>query len=189
MKRKWMVLTLMPALLLVLWGCPKKKPATPEPELEVVSEPVDDTTMMPEPEPEPMVQDEVEPGLPDDLVELNDYVQRQGLIQDVYFAFDQADLTEEARARLANNADFMRQHPEYLFSVEGHCDERGTNEYNLALGNRRASSAVDYISSLGIDAGSMRTISYGEERPFCTESSEGCWQQNRRAHFVVTGRR
>ena len=189
MKRKWIALMVMPALMLVLSGCPKKKPAVPEPELEVVSEPVDDTTMMPESEPEPMVQDEVEPGLPDDLVELNDYVQRQGLVQDVYFAFDQADLTEEARSRLATNADFMRQHPEYLFSVEGHCDERGTNEYNLALGNRRASSAADYIGSLGIDASRMRTISYGEERPFCTESSEACWQQNRRAHFVVTGRR
>jgi len=188
MTRKWIAWIVMPVVVVVLWGCPKKKPATPEPELEVVSTPVEPVTEVAPPEPEPM-QDEVEPGLPDDIVELNDYVTRQGLIGDVFFAFDQADLSEQARQRLAGNADFMREHPEYRFTVEGHCDERGTNEYNLALGSRRANAATDYIVSLGIPGDSMQTISYGEERPVCTESTETCWQRNRRAHFVISGRR
>ena len=188
MTRKWIALIVMPVVVAALWGCPKKKPATPEPELEVVSEPVDTTpTEVAPPEPEPM-QDEVEPGLPDDIAELNEYVQRNGLVKDVYFELDQADLTESARQNLADNAAFMREHPEYQFTVEGHCDERGTNEYNLALGNRRAASATDYLSSLNIDTGRMKTISYGEERPVCTESTESCWARNRRAHFVITGK-
>jgi peptidoglycan-associated lipoprotein len=82
----------------------------------------------------------------------------------------------------------MREHPEYTFTVEGHADERGTNDYNLALGQERAASASSYLQSLGVDAGRLRNISYGEERPVCTEQSETCWQRNRRAHFVITGR-
>jgi peptidoglycan-associated lipoprotein len=83
----------------------------------------------------------------------------------------------------------MKENPGYLFTIEGHCDERGTNEYNLALGQRRATAAKDYVVSLGVAADLLRTISYGEERPFCRQSDESCWQQNRRAHFVVTGKR
>ena len=83
----------------------------------------------------------------------------------------------------------MRDNPALLFTIEGHCDERGTNEYNIALGQRRAAAAKDYIVSLGVEDARLRTISYGEERPFCTESDEACWQSNRRAHFVATGRR
>ena len=90
---------------------------------------------------------------------------------------------------MAANAKWIRENPSYLFTIEGHCDERGTNEYNLALGQRRASGAKDYLVSLGVDGGKLVTISYGEERPFCTDSSEECWAKNRRAHFVATGRR
>ena len=114
-------------------------------------------------------------------------VRERGLIDDVYFDTDEAALSDEARDQLARNASFMRQYPGYLFTLEGHADERNTNEYNLALGNRRANAARDYLGSLGIDAGRLRTISYGEERPFCTMSAESCWWQNRRAHFVITG--
>lgn len=188
MSRKWIVYAVMPAVMLVLWGCPKKQPVTPEPELEVVTEPAEpEPTEMPEPEPEP-VEDVVEPGLPQDLVELNTYVQDQGLIGDVFYEFDQADLGEDDRERLARNAEFMRENPELVFRIEGHADERGTNEYNLALGNRRATAAKDYLVNLGIDPVRLQTISYGEERPFCTESTEACWQKNRRGHFVVTAR-
>jgi len=188
MRRKWMVFVLMPVLALVVWGCPKKKPQTPEPELEVVSTPtMEAPTEVAPPEPAPM-EDMTEPGLPEDIVELNDYVVREGLIGDVYFDFDQADLRPDARQRLADNARFMQENPTLQFTIEGHCDERGTNEYNLALGQRRAAAAKDYLSSLGVSAGRSRTISYGEERPVCTESTEACWQRNRRAHFVITGR-
>ncbi len=190
MGRKWIALMGLPLLLTVLVGCPKKKPTTPPKDIEVVSTPVPETPVEEAPEPTPPPAEEMtEEALPSDLVELNSYLAQHQLISDVYFAYDQSDLAAEARDRLAQNASFMREHPEYLFTIEGHCDERGTNDYNLALGQRRASAAKEYLSSLGIEDGRMRTISYGEERPFCTESSESCWSQNRRAHFVVTGRR
>jgi peptidoglycan-associated lipoprotein len=112
----------------------------------------------------------------------------QGLLGDVYFDFDQYELRADARDRLARNAEFLKSHPEFQVRIEGHCDERGTNEYNLALGERRAAAARDYLVSLGVPASKLQTISYGEERPQCTSGDEGCWQQNRRAHFVVTGR-
>ena len=187
-KRKLMALVLMPVLMAVLWGCPKKKPATPEPDLEVVSQPAEPVTEV-EPDIEEPAEDMTESALPDDIRELNEVVRQRGLIEDIYFDFDQSDLTERARQRLAQNAEFMREHPEYVFRIEGHCDERGTNEYNLALGNRRASSSVDYLESLNVDTGGFEAISYGEERPFCTSSTESCWAENRRANFVITGRR
>lgn len=79
-------------------------------------------------------------------------------------------------------------HSRFLVTLEGHCDDRGTPEYNLALGERRAVTARQYLSALGVDTGRLRTLTYGEERPVCTDSDEGCWGQNRRAHPVVTGR-
>jgi peptidoglycan-associated lipoprotein len=121
-------------------------------------------------------------------VAVNDYVARNGLLGDVYFDFDKAELTEESRTRLARNADWLRAHPEFEVRIEGHCDERGTNEYNLALGERRAAAAREYLTSLGVSARNLTTLSYGEERPQCSDSSEGCWSRNRRAHFLITGR-
>lgn len=112
----------------------------------------------------------------------------RGLLGDVYFDFDRAELKAEARERLSRNADFLKSRPEFLVTVEGHCDERGTNEYNLALGDRRATATRDYLVSLGVAASRIKIISYGEERPVCRDSNEGCWWQNRRSHFVVTGR-
>jgi peptidoglycan-associated lipoprotein len=82
----------------------------------------------------------------------------------------------------------MSEYPTLEFGLEGHCDERGTNEYNLALGERRANAAKDYLVSLGVDSSRVRTISYGEEKPFCMTHDESCWQLNRRGHFVLTGR-
>lgn len=184
--RRWMVFVVMPLLTVMLWGCPKKKPATPPQDLEVVTEPIEEPTRDVTPTPEPPEEDIVESDLPSDLVELNRVVRERGLIGDVFFDTDESNLTDSGRDQLARNASFMREHPQYQFTIEGHADERNTNEYNLALGNRRANAARDYLSSLGVSSG-MRTISYGEERPFCTSSDEGCWQENRRAHFVITG--
>ena len=112
----------------------------------------------------------------------------QGLLGDVYFDFDKYELKPEARERLAKNADFLRAHPEFEMLIEGHCDERGTAEYNLALGDRRANAAKNYLMSLGIPAGPIQIVSFGEERPQCQETSEACWWRNRRAHFVIRGR-
>jgi peptidoglycan-associated lipoprotein len=127
-------------------------------------------------------------ALPSDIADLNRYVMERGLLGDIYFDFDKADLKEDARARLAKNADWLKANPAYQVTIEGHCDERGTNDYNLALGQRRAAAAMDYIASLGVGAGRLSSQSWGEERPQCAESHEGCWARNRRAHFVITAK-
>jgi peptidoglycan-associated lipoprotein len=106
-------------------------------------------------------------------------------VKDAYFELDKSDLREDARAVLTKDAEFLRSYPQVHVSIEGHCDERGSTEYNLGLGQRRAEAAKNYLISLGISADRMETTSWGKERPFCTEHDESCWQQNRRAHFVM----
>ena len=110
-------------------------------------------------------------------------------LKDVYFGLDRYDLDSEARAVLAGNAQWLKANPSAQVQVEGHCDERGTTEYNLALGAKRAQVAKDFLVSLGIPADRVGTISYGKEVPVCTEHDERCWQQNRRDRFVITGKR
>lgn len=105
-------------------------------------------------------------------------------IQDVYFDYDSYDITQQYQRVLQADASFLQQHPNIKFIIEGHCDERGSTEYNLALGDNRANATKQALVSLGIPADRIRTISYGKEKPFCTESTESCWAQNRRAHFV-----
>ncbi len=104
-------------------------------------------------------------------------------LQRIYFAFDQFDLDTEARQTLQNNALYMEQNPTVRLILEGHCDERGSDEYNLALGERRARAAAEYMVNLGIDGNRIRTISYGEEKPLNRASNEAAWMQNRRAEF------
>jgi peptidoglycan-associated lipoprotein len=105
-------------------------------------------------------------------------------VRDAFFDYDKYDIRADARDALARTAEFLRRYPEAKVAVEGHCDERGSLEYNLALGAERAEATKRFLSSLGIEAGRMTTVSYGKERPFCTEHDESCWQQNRRGHFV-----
>ena len=106
-------------------------------------------------------------------------------VRDAYFDFNKADIRPDAREALTKTADFLRNYPQVRATIEGHCDERGSTEYNLALGDRRASAVKQYLVSLGISADRIDTVSWGKERPFCTESTEECWQQNRRGHFVM----
>jgi peptidoglycan-associated lipoprotein len=105
----------------------------------------------------------------------------------VFFDTDQSSLSDEAKATLQRQAEWAKKYPANALTVEGHADERGTREYNLALGSRRANSAKDYLVSLGVDAARLSVISYGKERPVCLESNENCWAQNRRAVTVVAG--
>ena len=111
----------------------------------------------------------------------------QSDLQDVLFDYDSNNIREDARNALIADAEALRKiladFPDATINVEGHCDERGSAEYNLGLGDRRATSARDYLVQLGVPAAKLRTISYGKERPACTESDESCWQRNRRAHF------
>ncbi|HWN41268.1 MAG TPA: peptidoglycan-associated lipoprotein Pal [Thermoanaerobaculia bacterium] len=188
MPRQALFLMLIGLSLAMLPGCSRKKPTTaPQaPVQEVVSTapaPAPEPPAAPEPAPE-----SVDP-LDGDLASVNEYVRSQGLLDDVFYSYDSFDLTEEARQRLAANAQFFNRNTAFEAVIEGHCDERGTPEYNLALGERRASSARSYLTSLGVDGSRLRTITYGEERPVCTGNEEACWSQNRRAHFLITGRR
>lgn len=105
-------------------------------------------------------------------------------LRDAYFDFDDAGLREDAKAALDGNAKYMESHGSMNVVIEGHCDERGSVEYNLALGEKRARAAKDYLVAYGITATRMTTISYGKERPFDTGHTEEAWAQNRRAHFV-----
>ena len=108
-----------------------------------------------------------------------------GPLQDVFFSYDSFELSEEARQTLQANADWLQNNAEVKVEIEGHCDERGTAEYNLALGAKRARAAQDYLITLGVPAERLSVISYGEELPQCTDSNESCWQRNRRSHFSV----
>jgi peptidoglycan-associated lipoprotein len=105
-------------------------------------------------------------------------------VKDIYFNYDAADIRPDQQSSLQSDVEFLKQHPGINFTVEGHCDERGSTEYNLALGDNRANAVKSALTQAGIDADRIKTISYGKERPFCTESNEACWQQNRRGHFV-----
>jgi peptidoglycan-associated lipoprotein len=107
-------------------------------------------------------------------------------MKDIGFNFDSAALSEDARATLRANADWLKGNGSARIQIEGHCDERGTAEYNMALGSKRAQAAMDYLGTLGIAANRMSTISYGEEIPVCREKTEDCWAKNRRGRFVVT---
>ena len=105
-------------------------------------------------------------------------------VRDAFFDYDKYDIRSDARDALARTAEFLRRYPEAKVTIEGHCDERGSLEYNLALGAERAEATKKFLVSLGIADARMTTVSYGKERPFCTQSDESCWQQNRRGHFV-----
>jgi peptidoglycan-associated lipoprotein len=105
-------------------------------------------------------------------------------VKDIYFEYDKSDIRGDQQASIQADAQFLSQHSNVNFIIEGHCDERGSTEYNLALGDQRASSVKSALTAAGISASRIKTISYGKEKPFCSESNEACWQQNRRGHFV-----
>lgn len=107
------------------------------------------------------------------------------LSENIYFAFDKSNLDDMAQATLKKKAEFLKTYPDVYTTIEGNCDERGTAEYNLALGERRAESAKSFLVDLGVEAYRISTVSYGEERPVCTEHNEECWSKNRRDNFVI----
>jgi peptidoglycan-associated lipoprotein len=182
-----LLLALSCLVLPPLGGCKKKQPATaPD-----VAQPAD---IAPDPGPVSAAPAPVPAPAPDpdplagDIDSVNEYLLGRGLLGDAYFEYDRTDLSPEVRDRLARNARFLKEHPQFLVTIEGHCDERGTGEYNLALGERRAASVRDYLVSLGVPANRLSILSYGKERPVCEDPDEGCWRRNRRGHHRVTGR-
>ena len=109
-------------------------------------------------------------------------------LADAFFAYDSTDLTAEARGLLQKDVEWMKKWTTTKVMVEGHADSRGTNEYNLALGERRADAVRDYLVSLGVAENRITIVSKGEEQPFCSEETAACWQQNRRGHFIITAK-
>ena len=107
-------------------------------------------------------------------------------LKDIYFRFDQYDLDDQSRDKLRQNARYLQANSGAMIEIQGHCDERGTNNYNIALGERRAHSTKMYLVSQGVSARRIHVISYGEERPFCFDSNDACWLKNRRAHFRIS---
>ena len=164
-------------------ACKKKPPTTAQDARPPVSSKPAETEVAPPPTTAPRTDVTAE-VLSQTVTELN----KKGYLTDAYFDYDQSDLREDARTALAADAEWLKKYPTVQVLIEGYCDERGTGAYNLALGDRRANAAKEYLVSLGIDASRLRTVSYGEERPFCAESNEACWQQNRRAHLLITAK-
>ncbi len=172
--------------VLVLPGCQSSRPApapvVPQPKtVRQTPTPIPEETIT-QPTPVPSVASGEQ--LPSDIAELN----KRGYLKDVFFATDSYDLTPEARNILTANAAWLGEHPTIKILIEGHCDERNTRQYNLALGQRRADAVRDYLVFLGVPASRIKTISYGEERPFALGHNEAAWRLNRRAHFVITAR-
>jgi peptidoglycan-associated lipoprotein len=141
--------------------------------------PVPDTTPIP---PEPRITDD--PLVSGDL----DIINKNSPFQPVFFPLDSFEVDGTAQQALSTNAGLLKKYPSWVITIEGHCDERGTAEYNLALGEKRALAAKTYLVSLGIPADRLRTVSYGKEFPFDPGHDEGAWSKNRRAHFVVTSK-
>ena len=140
------------------------------------------------PEPEPVVEAAPEPEVaPEPVVEMANVFEPQTEIslQDIHFPFDQFDLNETSKQALRQNANMLRDNPEVRVEIQGHCDQRGTNNYNLGLGERRATSTKKFLMALGIEGHRLSTISYGEEKPFCFDNNDDCWRQNRRSHFMT----
>ncbi len=159
--------------------------ATPEAETPPPAAPPAPPTRVteaPVPAPQPVVRDE--PVSSASLDELN----RNSPLKPVFFALDSSDIDPAGKAVLDADATLLRQNASWVVTIEGHCDERGTAEYNLALGDRRAAAAVAYLRSLGIPADRLKTVSYGKEFPFDPGHDESAWSKNRRAHFVITAK-
>jgi peptidoglycan-associated lipoprotein len=117
-----------------------------------------------------------------------DQLNREGVLADVFFDLDASTIRTEGRAALTANANYLKRWTSVRFNIEGHCDERGTAEYNLGLGDRRANAVKAYLVELGVPADRITVVSKGKETPFCSEHNEACWQQNRRGHFVITAK-
>jgi peptidoglycan-associated lipoprotein len=177
------------AAALTASACAKKKPEPPPPAPTPAPAPAATPAPPPPPPPPPAppaprVPTEEEIFGNKTLEQLN----QEKPLADVLFGYDSTDLTEQSRASLQKNIDWMKRWTTTKVMIEGHADSRGTNEYNLALGERRADAVRDYVVSLGLATDRLTIVSKGEEQPFCSEESESCWQQNRRGHFIITAK-
>ena len=177
-------------MVIVVSGCAKKvpPPAPPPPAPPPAAAPPPPPP--PPPPPRPAAAPPPRPLTEDEIFQRKtlDELNAEKPLGDAYFDFDMSNVRDDARAVLQKDADYMKRWPSIKVTVEGHCDERGTPEYNLALGDRRGNAVKDYLVSLGIGADRILSVSKGKEQPVCTDHMESCWQQNRRGHFIITGK-
>lgn len=189
MRKRAMLLIVSCLCILAVAGCRSRRTRTPQ----TTPPPVTSATPVPSqgvpstqgdfvtPQPDPDV-------LSRDIVEANRMARERGWIRDAFFQYDASTLDSAAQEALRATASWLRDNPAFRIRVEGHCDERGTEQYNLSLGDHRAETVASYLATLGVDRSRIETISYGEERPFEEGSNAAAWAQNRRAHVVLSGR-
>jgi peptidoglycan-associated lipoprotein len=154
---------------------PPTAPATPPP-------PPSPPAPAPAPAPRPLSEDEIFAR------KTVDQLNAERPLDDVFFDLDKYEIRDDARSSLQKDADWLKRWTSTQITLEGHCDSRGSAEYNLGLGSRRAAAVKDYLVNLGVPANRVTVISKGKEQPFCSEENESCWRQNRRGHFVITGK-
>jgi peptidoglycan-associated lipoprotein len=189
MRQRSSVLTVAMVALLMVSACAKPKPpvarpSPPPPAGGTATRPPEPPTPVAEPEPVP-----AEPSKADTLDTRDiDDINRDSPFQPVFYGLDQSEVDAAGQQVLNQNADILKKYQTWVITIEGHADERGSAEYNLALGERRALAARNYLVSLGIPADRLRTVSYGKEFPFDPGHDEAAWSKNRRAHFVVTSK-
>ncbi len=198
--RKPLAIALIMLLIgsLILAGCSQKKVA---PSGETAVTPSDQAGIKKDESPKPATKDDIRRIPPGETITERELVKAQPTdiesnikeiqkrLKDVYFEYDRYDLSDDAKAVIKEVSQILSKNKNIKVIIEGHCDERGTNEYNLGLGERRAQTVKSYLMSLGIPSKNIETVSYGEEKPVCKESNESCWSKNRRAHFVLIGDR
>jgi peptidoglycan-associated lipoprotein len=183
-------LALIVTLIVTVSACSKKvpppAPAPPPPPAVPAAPPAPPPPPAPAPAP---------PSTPRALTEEEvfsrksvDQLNAEKPLTDAYFDYDKSDLREDGRASLQKDAQYLKKWSSIVVSIEGHCDSRGSSEYNLALGSRRGTAVKDYLVSLGVAANRITVVSKGKEQPFCGEETEACWQQNRRGHFIITAK-
>jgi peptidoglycan-associated lipoprotein len=184
MRRMSVLITLF-VLGLILAGCPPKKVIQPEPSTSVVTpQKIKEEAFGASPE--EMITEEQIVKIDTKDIGIPNYIEESGAFEDIYFDFDNYDIQPNAKPTLKIVSDWMLKNPATKIFIEGHCCEIGTNEYNLALGDRRARATRDYLVALGVASDRIEMISYGEENPLCSESkAEACLKKNRRSHFVV----
>jgi peptidoglycan-associated lipoprotein len=180
------LLVAMALVLLVLWGCPKKTSlsTSQETQKEQVTAPANPFAGTND-------ADNMSAAAAANAGKGEGYGERASaagaVLQPVYFDYDRSSIRADARAAMKANADWLKAHPAEKIRIEGNCDERGTKEYNMALGQRRAANAKKYLTDLGIASRRISLLSYGSEKPICTAANEVCWQKNRRGDFIVSG--
>lgn len=183
MKRLFLVLAVIAGL--AAFGCAEKKPIAPvkQPEEALKQPPQAKEAEKPKKAPEKITEQQIaqveSKEIPPKVEEIS------GKFKDINFDYDRYDIREDAKLTLKSVSDYLIKDAKVKILVEGHCDERGTSEYNLGLGDKRAKSTRDYLLSLGVPSSRIDTISYGKEKPLCEEHTEDCFAKNRRAHFVI----